>query len=816
MKYLLLFLLTIIFMKTTRAQTNNLPIVPIPQIVKIDNGNFLIKKNFSIIMEGNADQLKFSAEQIKETLKSYLNISAKIISNNTAAFGIVLSIDDFKSEENIPVDAKDQSYKLVVDKDGIKITSPSARGIFYGTMSLVQLLEKIKSNKIQFVNIIDWPDIKLRGISDDISRGQVSTLDNFKKIIRNIARYKMNVYMPYLEDMIQFPQYPDIGKNRGALSEKEIIELVNYAKQYYVDIIPIFQTLGHYENILSQKKYLKYAEFPGAASLNVSNDSTYVFLESMMKEVFKLFPSEYYHMGADESFDVGLGASKFLVDKYGIAKVHADHYKKIYDICKKYGKKVMMYGDIILRHPEILSMIPKDITIVDWHYAPTVDYPSTKTFKDAGFKYIVSPSVSNYSSPFPVNVNALPNIQYFIKAGIENGSEGMINSNWGDFGAETFKELIYFGYAWSAQCSWNFKASDIASFSKNYFYDFYGIDDERIPKIYETLSNPLNQMTWSEIWRHPLLPERERNQRGPNLMSASKVEWMNWTLPQTLSDINMLESKVKKHRDQFDLLRFNIKLDEFYKSKIETQYLLHDKYYLASKKNIKNLISRLSDNISSLKKLNKEYDNLWLRYYEKANLNLIDDKFNRLESYFEEVNDSLNSGDKNLYSPLIQSKWIYVKVNDDSFASNAEFKKTIELKEIPQEAYIQLMGDTYAQLYINNKFVDEVYARRTLSLTVEHKRIKLLDVKKYLKSGKNTFFVKVINFNPNGAAGVNISSQFTIDNNNFNIDTNDDNLQDSWEGKSENGNWGNVVSKEYSNQIIAPNFKTKRPSWIER
>ncbi|MCL5030999.1 MAG: beta-N-acetylhexosaminidase [Bacteroidetes bacterium] len=816
MKYHILSLLTFLFMISASAQTNEIPIVPSPQVIKLGKGNFTLNKNINISITGSKAYLKFSAEQIKETLKNYLNISAKIIANDSAASGIVFSLNDFKSEENIPVEVKDQSYNLTVNKDGIKITSTSARGIFYGTMSLIQLLEKANSKEIPFLNITDWPDIKLRGISDDISRGQVSTLDNFKKIIRNIARYKMNVYMPYLEDMIQFPQYPDIGKNRGALSEKEITELVNYAKQYYVDIIPIFQTLGHYENILSQEKYLKYAEFPGAASLNVSNDSTYIFLESMMKEVFKLFPSEYYHMGADESFDVGLGASKFLVDKYGIAKVHADHYKKIYDICKKYGKKVMMYGDIILRHPEILSMIPKDITIVDWHYVPTVDYPSTKIFKDAGFKYIVSPSVSNYSSPFPVNVNALPNIQYFIKAGIENGSEGMINSNWGDFGAETFKELIYFGYAWSAQCSWNYNGSDLSTFSKNYFYDFFGLNDERIPKIYETLSNPLNQMTWSELWRHPLLVEREHMQRGPNLMPASKVEWMNWTLPQTLKDIDNLEPKVQKHKDQFDILRFIVKLDEWYKSKIETQYLLHDKSYLQANENDKHLVKLIDKDVSSLNELHKEYDNLWLKYYVEANLNLIDDKFQRLKEYFEEIKDSLNSGDKNLYSPLIKSKWIYVKVNEDSLASKAEFQKTLKLKEIPKEAFLQLMGDTYARLYIDDKFVDEVYARRTLSLTVEHKRIKFLDVKKYLRKGENTFLVKVVNYNPNGAAGFNIASNFIVGKGTLNIDTNDDNTQSSWKGKTEGGEWKNVVSKKYPNQIIAPDFHTKRPSWIER
>ena len=112
--------------------------------------------------------------------------------------------------------------------------------------------------------------------------------------------------------------------------------------------------------------------------MSVSNDSTYIFLEDLLKEVFEIFPSEYFHMGADESWDVGLGESKKLVEESNIAVVHANHYKKVYEICKKYNKKVMMYGDILLDHPEILSLIPKDIIIVDWHYRADDNYPSTK------------------------------------------------------------------------------------------------------------------------------------------------------------------------------------------------------------------------------------------------------------------------------------------------------------------------------------------------------------------------------------------------------------------------------------------------------
>ena len=140
-----------------------------------------------------------------------------------------------------------------------------SRVYLHGVMSLLQIIEeKGRSTIVSGGTIRDFPAEKIRGITDDISRGQVSTLDNFKEIVRTIARYKMNVYSPYIEDLFQFSKYPDIGKGRGALSPAECKELDAYAKKYFVEIIPIFETLGHWENILLQPKYRDLGEFPGA------------------------------------------------------------------------------------------------------------------------------------------------------------------------------------------------------------------------------------------------------------------------------------------------------------------------------------------------------------------------------------------------------------------------------------------------------------------------------------------------------------------------------------------------------------------------
>ncbi|HAB51281.1 MAG TPA: hypothetical protein DCE80_03755 [Ignavibacteriales bacterium] len=813
MKNLFIIFLSLILTNILSDQTMKIPIVPTPKLVKSLDGEFLLKDNLIISVLASKEDNTYSIELIQKTFKDFHDINSRIAGDGD----IQISYIGLEEQDHIINNLCDEGYLLRISNNKIELKANTPKGIYYAAMSLVQMLEKAEG-KLPAIEIIDWPDMKIRGISDDISRGQVSNLENFKKIITHIARYKMNTYMPYMEDMLVFEKYPTIGKDRGALTKSEVKEIIDFAKKNFVEVIPIFQTLGHYENILSQEEFLKYAEFPGAASLNVSNDSTYVFLENLLKEVFALFPSEYFHMGADESWDVGLGKSKKLMDETNIAVVHANHYKKVYNICKKYNKKVMMYGDILLDHPEILTLIPKDIIIVDWHYGAENDYPSTKIIRDAGFNYLVSPAAWNFVSTFPVNIISLPNIKYIIKSGLENESLGMINSNWGDYGAETFKEFILYNYAWSAQCSWNYSQGDLSKFTNDYFYDFFGTDDNRLSQIYETLSNPLNQIIWHEVWRHPLLKFKEPVWWEPKLSKAGRISWNDFTLPKIKEDLENLKSTVRKNSDQFELLQYILELNNWYKLKLETQFHLRDVSSGKSVPNLNDLSTMIDDNLKQLILLKQEYRRLWLRYYKEANLNMIEDKFDRLISYFQEIKENLLSQNLINFDPLLESKWIYLKDNEPTYPSKAEFTTSFELNSKPKEAYLQLLGDSYVQLFINGKFVDKVYARRSLSLLAEYKRIKFIDITSFLVGGRNSINVMAENFNSNNQAGFNLIVSIKSSDKEIIIISDDSNVSFAkWYGrKSVSDPWGKVVSKPYPFEVIAPNFKTKRTSWIER
>ncbi len=275
-------------------------------------------------------------------------------------------------------------------------------------------------------------------------------------------------------------------------------------------------------------------------------------------------------------------------------------------------------------------------------------------------------------------------------------------------------------------------------------------------------------------------------------------------------DLNNLEEKVKKNKDHFALLRFSVDMLEYYKLKLQTQYLLNDK--MNGKGTDPNKAFELiSKNISELERLKSDFKSLWLRYYKEANLNMIQDKFDRLIAYFSETKNLLNTD--NLKSPLIESKWIYHPGNEqDSLVKKATFKKSFNINGNVESAYFQLIGNTYAKLFINGEFIGEVYARRSASLSVEYKRILFLDVSKSLKFGENVVEVAVENYNEKGKAGFNLIAQ---------IKTSKDVTMllsdESWLVTKTNLNeWRNAVTGEYTWPVIAPNFETKRTSWIER
>lgn len=820
-------------------QDNRLNVIPTPQMVTVSAGQFRISGQTRIVLAtGSTAGDRFAADQLNEHLIG-LGLSPLVVSEETRSRSRTSDLVYIGPPSSVRgksilgdgltsyTDAmRKEGYILTITNDGVVILGESERGRFYGMMTLLQMITKEKKGAVLPRALIrDWPLQTIRGITDDLSRGQVSTLDNFKTIIRYLARHKLNVYSPYIEDIFVFKNHPLIGKGRGALSPAEVKELDAYAKRYHVELIPIFETLGHWENILLLPEYAAYAEFPGAHTVNVSDERVYELLDEMIGELAGAFSSPYFNMAADESWDVGLGASRELVRKSDLASVHAAHYKRLFAILAKYGKRPLMYGDIILNHPSILEMIPRDVIIVDWQYWAGQSYPSAGIFRKAGFPFIVSPAIWNFTGPWPNYLNTVLNVRNFAREGYDNGALGILTSNWNDYGGEALRELNYYGFAWTAECAWRPVEADPVQFERVFFSNFYGSKEagQLVRSAYQLLSNVYTHLEWHEIWRHPLLPVR------PSILNNLwRFQAIESTMPLVEELLEKASGLATINKEHFRTIRFVTRLNSWFADKIraraEIRSAQQDSTLNAEERDavIRDVCSRM---IAGLEMLKREFSELWLRTNRDANLHLLIARYDRQISYWKEI-----AAYPLMEDPSIPSTWLYHPqanpLKRDSTATHiprAWFRMTSESDDAHAPGGIQLLADTYGTVFVNGTEVGTVFARRSLSLTVEQQRVKAWDLTPFLRPGKNVIAVEAANYDEFGSGGINLLGYKTTSGGTTMVVVLDnfvkvsDNAQPGWkEVGFDDSRWLPAATKEVPFVVVAPDFSRGRLSWIER
>lgn len=717
-----------------------------------------------------------------------------------------------------------EGYFLNITPEAIEIYARTTHGLFNGLMTLCQLGRGANGNALPGGLIADYPAMSWRGISDDFSRGQVSTMDDFKGIIRFLAEYKFNVYMPYLEDLIMLDKYPAIGLSRGALSKAEIAELQAYAKNYFVEIVPVFQTLGHFENILNLPDFVKYAEFPGAASLNVSSLEADEFLFNMLEEVIPLFESPYFNIGADESWDVGLGSNRDLAAKESVAALHARHYNKVFQKVKEHGKKPLMYSDMLMNHPEILSLIPKDVIVVDWHYNLNDNFPSVKQLTDSGFTVIVSPAVHNWHNPFPNLTNSWINITNINREGFRNRARGTVISNWGDFGAPNFRAMNFQGYAYGAESAWNPIAADPATIDRRFFKQRYGIDENRLAALMLNLNEIANNTTYKEIWRQPFYQTDETP--GKQLFRSQQL-LAHCRSAQNL--IGELRPLIKRNAGDFDYYALAADLGIFVGEKLAfaRQIDLINRKGIASiaPKTTADVERECSELIQRLTVLEEQYKDLWLKTNRPENLSRILNLFGKQRAYFEEAQDYIAAGNFNIPAEL-SARFITAKllVKDEKPAP-AFLRKgfVIENPDSLVSANLQMVANSEATLYLNGDRVGGLIATRSLSLVVENQRVGWWDVRDKIKPGQNYLAVTVQGYKPQLPSAANVYLELVYaDGRKVIVQSDKDweaaiQTKDGWlTGRDKNAKWGPaIIADKITWKISAPLFKRGFSSRIE-
>jgi hexosaminidase len=385
----------------------------------------------------------------------------------------------------MPAEMSAEGYVILPDGEGsrdsgLAVTAQTSAGIFYALQTIKQLIVGSgAAATLQIATIRDWPAMTYRGLHDDLSRGPIDTLEFQKKLIRTLAAYKANLYSPYFETTQLYPSNPLAAVPGASITPAEAEQLVAYARQYHIVIVPEQEAFGHLRHMLTWEQYAGVAETPHGAVLAPGQPGSLTLIDNMFKDLAAMYPGPFLHVGGDETFDLGIGRTRAAVDARGRAAVYLDFMQKIVTDLQPLHRKILFWGDIAQSAPAQLKAMPqsfKDQTIVvQWGYSPQPNGFSNylKPYADAGFTVWVAPAINNYRQVFPNQREALLDIQGLTRDGQKFGTPGQLNTLWNDDG-ESLANMNWYGILFGAAAAWQQGESSIDNFKAAYGPVFHG------------------------------------------------------------------------------------------------------------------------------------------------------------------------------------------------------------------------------------------------------------------------------------------------------------------------------------------------------
>lgn len=365
------------------AQSSPIQVIPQPKQLEATNRNFALRDNSRVeLADSKSANDRFAATDFIAEAKETANVNLKI-GGGRILIGL---LDNRKTQAALkavdfaaPAALNDEGYVLVVEPNKIIVAGKTEAGTFYGLQTLKQLIRGESQNAfVQGARIVDFPTMRYRAFSDDVSRGLVPTVDFVKRQIRTFAMYKMNMHSLYMEHTFRSAKHPIFATEEGSFTPEELREIVAYAKNYHVEIVPQQQTFGHLHKVLKFEKYNELSEVAYGDMIAPGDEKGLQLVADLYQEIDQIFPSQFFHIGADETFELGQGRSQPEVKEKGVGKVYFDHLNKVRDLLKPYNRRLMMWGDIALNHPELIGEIPKDVIVMNWAYGARESYSTLR------------------------------------------------------------------------------------------------------------------------------------------------------------------------------------------------------------------------------------------------------------------------------------------------------------------------------------------------------------------------------------------------------------------------------------------------------
>lgn len=275
-----------------------------------------------------------------------------------------------------------------------------------------------------------------RGYLLDISRDRVPTMKTLRELVDLLARCRYNQLQLYTEHTFAYRDHRVVWEEADPLTAEEVRKLDAYAAMQGVELVANQNCFGHMERWLVHPEYNRLAKFPkgGAVTpwgtvkpfpttLDPAKPGSFELVDGLLEELLPNFTSRLVNVNCDETFEIA-DPEEYL-----------GFLLKVLEAVRRRGRRPMFWGDIVLRHPELIARLPKDAIALDWGYE--ADHPfdrEARAFREAGLDFYVCPGTSSWRSLAGRIENMRENLESAERAGRLNGAKGYLVTDWGDEG----------------------------------------------------------------------------------------------------------------------------------------------------------------------------------------------------------------------------------------------------------------------------------------------------------------------------------------------------------------------------------------------
>jgi Glycosyl hydrolase family 20, domain 2/Glycosyl hydrolase family 20, catalytic domain len=412
------------------------------------------------------------------TLRRECTVGARVVMNAAGPADVRIRRDRRVSHS--------EGYRMRVDATGIEILAGTSAGAFYGLATLGELV-RAHGLTIPCCEIRDRPDFSRRGVYLDCSRGKVPTVDTLKGLVEFLASLKVNELQLYVENVFTFSRHPAIGRGFSPFTPEDLLAVQDHCRLHHVRFVPSLASFGHMERVLTLPEYSSLGEkpghfgLPGGTTLCPGDPGSIRLVADLLDEFLPLFTASDFNACCDETWELGQGRSRRRAGRLGGGEVYLRFLRKLHRLAEKHGKRMNVWADIVLNHPETIRALPPDIILLNWDYAPDGSrIPRTRELTEAGRAVVVCPGTSSWQTHGTRLGNALDNVRVFAREGRRRRAVGLLNTDWGDYGHRNPLGVSMHGFAHGAAHSWNGRAVDAETFTETFCFHALGQRDDRL------------------------------------------------------------------------------------------------------------------------------------------------------------------------------------------------------------------------------------------------------------------------------------------------------------------------------------------------